>query len=61
MAELFIAFAVHALGIFEEAVVAGDVGGIELADLALQRRFVVGVIEVRAVGPVEAVEGRHRL
>ena len=61
MAELFIAFAVHALGIFEEAVVAGDVGGIELADLTLQRRFIVRVIEVRAVGPIEAVEGRHRL
>ncbi len=63
MAELDVAFLVDRFGIFEEPLVAGNIGGIELGYLAEQLFLVVRIIELRAVGPGEPVEGhdRHQL
>ena len=60
VAELLVALTVDAGGIFEEAPVAVDIGGLEPGDALHQRALVVRIIERRAVGPIEAVEGRHR-
>ena len=62
-AQLDVAFLVDRRRIFEERVVAGDVGRIEPGDLAAERGLVVRVVEVGAVGPVEPVErhDRHQL
>ena len=57
-AQLQIAFFVTALGIFQEALVALPVARLRLPlDLVAKLLLVVGVIEIGAVGPVEAVEG----
>ena len=63
MAELDVAFLVNGFGIFEEPLVACNVGRIELGDLAEQLLFVVRIVELRPVGPGEPVErhDRHEL
>ena len=59
MAELAIAFFVNAGGIIAETLIARDIAGIELCDLGPERWLVIGIVEIRAVAPVEPVEGRH--
>ena len=60
MAKLHIAFFEHASGIFEKTVIACHIGRIEFGDLGIERVFIVGIIEIRAIGPVEPVK-RHDL
>ncbi len=59
-AELDVAFLEHRLRIGQEALVAGDVGRVARVDLAVQGLLVVQVVEVAAVFPAQAVEGRDR-
>ena len=56
MAQLDVAFLVDARAVFEEALVSGDVGGIDLGDLVEQIVLVVRIIEQRPVGPLQAIE-----
>ena len=57
MAELEIALVVHARAIVKEAVIAGDILGVQLGDLGAETRFVVRIVEIGAVGPIEPVKG----
>jgi len=57
VAELEIALVVHACAIVEEAVIAGDILGVQLGDLGAQAGLVVRIVEIGAVGPVQPVEG----
>ena len=59
-AQLDVAFLVNPGGVFEEALVAFDVLGVELRDLREQLFMVVRIVEIRAVRPVEAVERLDR-
>jgi len=59
-AQLQVALVEHRLRIRQEAPVAGDVGRVARMDLAVQGVLVIGVVEVAAVFPAQAVEGRHR-
>src|SRR5690606_17922793 len=59
-AQLDVAFLVDRRSVFEERVVAGDVGRIEPGDLAAQLDLVVRIIEAGPVWPAEAEERRDR-
>ena len=59
MAELEIALVVHARTVIEEPVIAGDIFGVQLGDLGAETRFVVRIVEIGAVGPVQPVERHH--
>ena len=52
MAEFYIAFLIDRFGIFEEALVTGDIGRVELRDFAEQLLFIVGIIELRSDLPI---------
>ena len=60
MAQLDVALFVNRRGIFEEALVARDIGRVELRDFAEQLLFIVRIVELRPVGPGQPVERRHR-
>ena len=59
MAQLDVAFLVHACAIFEEALISRDVGGIDLGNLVEQIVLVVRIIEQRPIGPLQAIEGHY--
>ncbi len=58
--KLDVAFFEHTGRIFEKIVVARNVGRVELGDLGLEACVIIRIIEVGAVGPVEAVEWHDR-
>jgi len=58
--ELEIAFLVHALRIFEEAGITGDVSGIEPRDFRIQLRFVVRIVKFGPVVPQQTIERMDR-
>ena len=60
VSQLFITFAEHIIRKFQEFLIAGNVFHVEIADLAQQFLFVVGIIENRAVFPHQAVKRHHR-
>ncbi len=59
-AQLQVTLVEHRLRVRQKAPVAGDVLRVARMDLAVQRLLVVGVVEVAAVFPAQAVEGRDR-
>src|SRR3546814_4150151 len=56
-AELSIPLFIDAARIVEEAFIARDIFGIEPGDLGAEGGFVVGIVEIGAVAPIEPVEG----
>jgi hypothetical protein len=58
-AQFHIAFGMNRFGIAQKALVACDVGRVEGGNLTAQRGFVIAIIEMAAVGPLQAVEGRN--